>query len=184
MEEIYCGVLCPLRVKDGGRLEALLTRRNFIKLNGEMMSYPGEWVFAGGTMEPGDIDREATAMREFREELFYDGPIGKPFLLREAEQQDNGFLYKIQFFAAYGINPAGLSFPEDLGGEVISMAWLTPRGAAQMMKSTWFADNQLREFKRRSLLIEERQFPHQQYKTLQYLVENQERFSLDNSIAH
>ena len=174
MEEVYCGVLCPLRVKDGGRLEALLTRRNFTKPDGGMMTYPGEWVFPGGTMDSGDRDRKATAIREFREELNYAGPIEEPFLMREVDHSDNGLLYRMQFFGVYGVTSRGLSIPLNSSGEVISFAWLTPLGAQRIMGAPWFTNDQLKEFNSRGLPLTERQFPQQQYLTLNYLIANQE----------
>ena len=177
MEEVYCGVLCPLRIKGGQRLETLLTRRNFVKPTGEMMIYPGEWVSPGGTMEPVDGGSSMNAaVREFKEELCYpnNGPMQDPFLLREAEEEDHGVLYKLSFFGVYGIDSKLLNFPEDLSGEVINYAWLTPHGSLNMIRSKWFVDQQLREFKERSLPLVERQFPKQQYLNLQYLLEHED----------
>ena len=56
-------VLVPL-YEEGGELRLILTRRG-----GQMATHPGDVVFPGGTIEPGDAGPEGAARREAWEEI-------------------------------------------------------------------------------------------------------------------
>ena len=56
-------VLVPL-YEEGGELRLILTRRG-----GQMTTHPGDVVFPGGTIEPGDAGPEGAARREAWEEI-------------------------------------------------------------------------------------------------------------------
>ncbi|WKZ82210.1 MAG: CoA pyrophosphatase [Acidimicrobiia bacterium] len=62
-DEVRAAVLVPI-YEDAGRLRLIMTRRP-----DDMRAHPGDVVFPGGTIEPGDADPVAAAMREASEEV-------------------------------------------------------------------------------------------------------------------
>ena len=168
--------LCPTRTTEDG-LEVLLVRRAFWNhLKQRPMRYPGEWSFAGGAHEEGDKDLAATAVREFREELRYEGPVTDTMLLHAAHQDWRGRPYYVEFHAARIDPSCPFVLAED--GEVIDFRWISPGDALALIRSEEFTRRQLEEFRRRGLddqrfgvyAVGARQFPEQNVRTLELML--------------
>ncbi|MHC5058429.1 MAG: NUDIX hydrolase [Planctomycetota bacterium] len=169
-------LLCPVRVRSDV-LEVLMTRRAFWNNQRDRpMRYPGEWVFPGGSREEGDAGLVETAIREFREELHYDGEVTATRRLRSATQGSHGRSYYSEFYAAK-VDPAFLFSPHE-GGEVIDVRWFRPADALDLIRSGEFTTEQLGEFRERGLgdsrfgiyAVDERQFPIQNVLTLELIL--------------
>ncbi|MHC4247905.1 MAG: NUDIX domain-containing protein [Planctomycetota bacterium] len=168
-------LLCPVRVRDDV-LEVLMTRRAFWNHQKDRpMRYPGEWVFPGGSREEGDVGLLETAIREFREELHYDGEVKGTRRLRAATQDSHGRTYYSEFYAAK-VDSAFPFMPHE-GDEVIDVKWLRPADALGLIRSGEFTTEQLGEFRERGLgdsrfgiyAVNERQFPIQNVLTLELI---------------
>lgn len=175
MDLIQSASLCPIRSNEQG-IEVLLTRRTFWNYEkNRPMKYPGEWVFAGGTYEDCDENLVWTAIREFREELNYKGPIKNVKFLRSATQKSYGKEYFVECHCAKIDSDYGFSLTEK--GEVIGIQWIKPTNALSLIKSEEFEHEQLKEFKKRGLddpkygihTVVDRQFPLQTVNTLELL---------------
>ena len=172
---IQSASLCPIR-SDGNDIEVLLTRRAFWNYERDRpMRYPGEWVFAGGSYKPGDNDLVETAIREFREELQYQGKVSNTRSLRSATQDSHGKTYFGEFYAAQiDINP---SFSLQDQGEIIGVRWIHPEKALELIHSDDFTREQMEQFKQKGLgdkkygihTVDGRQFPVQNVKTLELI---------------
>ncbi|MFH1506391.1 MAG: NUDIX hydrolase [archaeon] len=153
MSEItQSGLLCPLRVVDEQELQGYMTRRNYLNhFNGKRpMTYPGEWMFAGGALEEVDDNLLETAVREFREETRYKGPITNIQELRETETRDPlRRRFHIEFYTAT-IDDTFEFVPVE-GGEVIAVEWNTPRAFLDRIYSPDFTVEQIEAFKRYGL---------------------------------
>lgn len=172
---IQSASLCPIRSIDGG-IEVLLTRRAFWNYEkNRPMRYPSEWVFAGGAHEEGDKDLVETAVREFREELRYDGAVNNTKLLRSGYQDSHGRRYFVEFYAASIDSDSPFTLTKE--GEVIAVQWIRPEDALTLIRSEEFTRKQLEEFKRRGLddpkygiyAVTGRQFPVQNVQTLELI---------------
>jgi 8-oxo-dGTP pyrophosphatase MutT (NUDIX family) len=107
------GVLVALYV-DAGRLHGVFTRRRE-----DLRRHPGEISFPGGRRDEGDVDLQATALREAEEE------IGLP---REAVRMLGALQPTPTIATGYAVYPfVGLIEP--------GMAWrLSPREVAQVLE--------------------------------------------------
>lgn len=99
MKKYSSGCLCPIRDGDKG-IETLLTKRCFWNhLKGRPMRFPGEWVFSGGKKDTTDIDLKATAIREFHEEMGYQGNILVPKMYHKEFGKDQNDSLTIEFYS-------------------------------------------------------------------------------------
>lgn len=172
---IQSASLCPIRSTEEG-IEVLLTRRAFWNYEKHRpMRYPGEWVFNGGSYEEGDKSLLDTAIREFREELEYKGPVSNTMLVRSGFQDSHGKRYFVEFYGAKISSEYPFTLTEK--GEVIAFQWITPINALSLIRSEDFTREQLEEFKQRNLddqafglyAVTERQFPIQNALTLELI---------------
>ena len=172
---IQSASLCPIRsTKDG--LEVLLTRRAFWNYEkNRPMRYPGEWVFAGGSYETDDKNLIETAVREFREELGYEGRVNNIKFLRSGYQNSHGRRYFVEFHIASIDSDSPFTLTEE--GEVLAVQWIAPKDALTLIMSEEFTGEQLEAFKRRGLAdtkygvhaVTARQFPVQNVQTLELI---------------
>jgi 8-oxo-dGTP pyrophosphatase MutT (NUDIX family) len=172
---IQSASLCPIRSTEDG-IEVLLTRRAFWNYEKHRpMRYPGEWVFAGGIYEDRDKDLVETAVREFREELKYEGTVDNTKLLRSGYQDSHGRRYFVEFHAAAIDLDSPFTLTEE--GEVIAVQWRSPVDALSLIRSEEFIREQLEEFEQRGLdntkygihTVTDRQFPVQNVQTLELI---------------
>jgi len=173
---IQSASLCPLRSTPEGLL-VLLVRRAFWNYQKQRpMRYPGEWAFPGGVWEEGDANLVATAVREFREELQYAGPVTDTRLLRSEVQESHGKQYYGEFHAARIDHAFPFALTDE--GEVMNVQWITPAAALSRMRSEEFEREQLEEYRHRGLggpafgvyAAVGRQFPTQNVKTLETIL--------------
>lgn len=145
------------------------------------MRYPGEWMFAGGGWEEGDLSLCETAIREFREELGYEGNIIDPRFLRRDAQEAYGKTHYVEFYASALDHPCSFRPQEQ---EIIDHQWIAPNVALDLMLSTAFSRSQEREFLQRGLNYScygryqhtNRAYPLQNILTLALLQSRQEEF--------
>ncbi len=172
---IQSASLCPIKLTDGG-IEVLLTRRAFWNYERDRpMRYPGEWVFAGGSYENTDKNLIGTAIREFKEELKYEGSVSNTKFLRSGYQDSHERRYFVEFHAASIDSDSLFTLTEE--GEVIAVQWIRPEDALTLIRSEEFTRKQLDEFKRRGLdntnygiyTVTARQFPVQNVQTLELI---------------
>lgn len=170
--------LCPIRLRDS-EIEVLLTRREFWNYQkNRPMRHPGEWMFAGGSREDCDVNLYAAAVREFREELLYEGNISRPKLLRADHQEAHGRKYYVEFWASR-IDPE-YSLHVSPNGEVIDIRWMRPEAALELLHSEEFTREQNEEFEQRRLddprfgiyAVTARQFPRQNVLTLERIMKS------------
>jgi 8-oxo-dGTP pyrophosphatase MutT (NUDIX family) len=91
-----------------------------LALRGPEVNEPGTWGVWGGKMERGETPEEA-ALREFKEECDYDGPI----------EMHASYVYKTSGFTYHnflGVLPAKFKLPEDFGWETDEARWVTLDG--------------------------------------------------------
>ncbi len=147
--EVSSGMLCPVR-SDGGNIEVLLTRRSFWNHEkNRPMRYPGEWVFAGGKSERTDGSLAHTAVREFREELCYDGDIKVEGLFYSFDNNTQDRYFSAEFYRAK-IESSNRFKLQDKG-EVIDFRWMDPLEAICMINSDEFTKEQLADFRKMRL---------------------------------
>ncbi|MBI4451083.1 NUDIX domain-containing protein [Candidatus Woesearchaeota archaeon] len=172
---IQAGVLCPIRWGHDG-IETLLVRRAFWdSKHRRPMAFPGEWVSPGGCKEENDRDLLATAIREAKEEVGYDGSIVRPRFLRAATLPAYGKEYYIEFYTGE-FESGGLSVD---GKEIIECEWMAPHDALDLMGSEAFTSELQREYRHRGLdnpaygkyATIERRMPVETMKTLELLGE-------------
>jgi 8-oxo-dGTP pyrophosphatase MutT (NUDIX family) len=79
-------VLVPLLLRDG-ELGVILTLRST-----ELRSHSGQWSFPGGSIDEGDADELAAALREAEEEIGLDPSAVEPIGLLDEVPAGSGFL--------------------------------------------------------------------------------------------
>ncbi|MBI4147128.1 NUDIX domain-containing protein [Candidatus Woesearchaeota archaeon] len=172
---IQSASLCPIRTTING-LEVLLTRRAFWNFEkNRPMRYPGEWVFAGGSYETSDVNLAETAVREFREELKYEGSVNNIKFLRSGYQNSHGKRYFVEFYTASIDLDSSFTLTKE--GEVLAVQWFKPKDAITLIRSEQFTCEQAESFKQKELAhtkygiyaVNERQFPVQNVQTLELI---------------
>lgn len=140
--------LTPVRYS-AGELELFLSKRAYWdSLLDKPMRYPGEYIVIGGGHEEQDANLEETAVREFREEVFYAGEIRSIELFKVNKTESKGVIYEVHMYTG---EIDDFVFEPKEGGEVLECKWMTPKDALELIRSDEFTQQQLEEFKRRDL---------------------------------
>jgi len=149
IQRVCSGLLCPIR-NIGKGVEVLLTRREFWhERKQQPRTFPGEWVFTGGTAEPEDRDLLETAIREFGEELDYKGKVLNANLFYSATRHSYGKLYHLEFYAAQIDKSYELNLTKEGRVELMDVKWFSPESALKLICSEEFTQQQLWQYKKR-----------------------------------
>jgi 8-oxo-dGTP pyrophosphatase MutT (NUDIX family) len=166
--------LCPIR-KRKGHIEIFLIRRAFWHpTKHRPLRYPGEWAFPGGKRESRDKTLLHTAIREFREELGYQGEIKETFFLRRGRHDSDNTPFYITFYGAV-MNPRKLASNEE---DIIAIAWKRPKDWLNLITSETFTKNLEKEYQRLGFSdknygkfkITKRHKPRENIKTIQMIL--------------
>ena len=132
------------------------------------------WKFPQGGIEDGENLMEA-GIREFREELKYEGSVNNIKFLRSGYQNSHGKRYFVEFYTASIDLDSSFTLTKE--GEVLAVQWFKPKDAITLIRSEQFTCEQAESFKQKELAhtkngiyaVNERQFPVQNVQTLELI---------------
>ena len=180
---IKAAVLCPWTIHNDDLMVLMIRRSFWNKEKSRPMAFPGEWAFAGGKYEPQDKDLVETAVREFREELGYNGSIDNLKLIRSASSRFSERNHYVEFYSA-NVDPKS-DFSYELERELVDDKWIKPKDAIELIQSKEFDKEQSYWIKRYGLdqpvhgksAIDSRQKADQTIITLEHFVKNDKMYT-------